>query len=125
MSKQERITIDEHGIKKLLDDIGYEDLKLLRKESERKLSNIRRRDRVFFTIYLTKEHVEGFVKACDWAYEKGLIKKRTRWAFTRFCITNIISMILNEITKEQAAAAQQQQGMSLFPYEHDGDVGQS
>lgn len=99
--KKERIIIDEHDIKKLIDSIGYDDLKALKEQAVRKISNVRRRDRLFFTIYLTKEHVESFERAIDWTFEKGLIKRRTRWAFTRFCIVNVISMVVKEIEKEQ------------------------
>ncbi len=101
MNRQERIIIDEHEIKKFVDSVGYEDLKTLRKEAVRKLSNVRRRDRVFFTIYLQKEYVENFERARDWAFEKGMINKRTRWAFTKFSITNVIDMILKEMEKER------------------------
>jgi len=76
-------------------------LKALRKEAVRKLSNVRRRDRVFFTIYLQKEYVENFERARDWAFSKGLIKKKTRWAFAKFCVLNIIDQILQEIEKER------------------------
>lgn len=76
-------------------------MKALQKEAIRKISNVRRRDRVFFTIYLSKEHVESFERAIDWAFKQGLIKRRTRWAFTRFCIVNVISMINREAEKER------------------------
>ncbi|MFH1769093.1 MAG: hypothetical protein ABH833_00305 [Parcubacteria group bacterium] len=92
--------MDEEEVKRLLESIDYEDLKVLRKESNRKLSNIRRRDRVFFTIYLQKEYVENFELARDWAFAKGLIKKRTRWAFTKFAITNVIDMVIKEKENE-------------------------
>lgn len=92
--------MDEQQLKSFVDSIGYEDLKVLRQESNRKLSNIRRRDRVFFTIYLQKEYVENFERARDWAFGKGLIKKRTRWAFTKFAITNVIDMVIKEMEKE-------------------------
>lgn len=88
-------------MKKFVDSIGYEDLKTLRKEAVRKLSNVRRKGRVFFTIYLQKEYVENFERARDWAFEKGMINKRTRWAFAKFSITNVIDMILKEMEKER------------------------
>lgn len=88
-------------MKKFVDSIGYEDLKTLRKEAVRKLSNVRRKGRVFFTIYLQKEYVENFERARDWAFEKGMIGKRTRWAFAKFSITNVIDMILKEMEKER------------------------
>lgn len=96
--------MDNDGIKKLVEGIGYDDLKLLSKEAVRKLSNIRRRDRIYFRIYLQKEHVENFERAKDWAFKKGLIRRPTRWAFTKFAVTNVIDMILREIEKEQVEA---------------------
>lgn len=99
--KKERIIIDEQGIKKLVDSIGYDDLKSLQKEAVRKLSNVRRRGRVFFTVYLQKEYVEDFERALDYAFEKGLILKKTRWAFTKFCVVNVIKHILEDRKKEQ------------------------
>ena len=101
MSKKERVIIEEHEIKKFVESIGYDDLKVLRKEAVRKLSNVRRKGRVFFTIYLQKEYVENFERARDWAFEKGMIGRRTRWAFTKFAITNVIDMILKEMEKER------------------------
>ena len=101
MSKKERIIIDEQGIKKLVDSIGYDDLKTLRKEAVRKLSNVRRKGRVFFTIYLQKDYVVNFERARDWAFDKGMIAKRTRWAFAKFAVTNVIDMILKEMEKER------------------------
>lgn len=92
--------MDELRIKSLIDSIDYNDLEMVRKESGKKLRAIRRRDRVFFTIYLQKEYVENFEKARDWAFSKGIIARKTRWAFTKFAITNIIDMVMKEIEKE-------------------------
>lgn len=125
MDLKERIIIDEHEIKKLMDSIGYEELKVLRKEAVRKLSNVRRRGRVFFTIYLQKDYVENFERARDWAFSRGLIQKRTRWAFAKFAVTNVIDMIMKEIEKEQAASMQIPSSMSIFNSGKDGDVRQS
>jgi len=116
--------MDEHAIKELMDSIDYDDLKVLRKEAVRKLSNVRRRGRVFFTIYLQKEYVENFERARDWAFNHGLIHKRTRWAFTKFAITNVIDMIMKEIDKEQTDATQSRSGAPLFAPAREGEVRQ-
>lgn len=92
--------MDKDDIKKLIDNIGYDDLKLLRKESTRELSKVRLRDRIKFTIYLPKEYSIKYERAVSWAFERGLIKKKTRWAFTRFAVTNVIDMIVREMDKE-------------------------
>ncbi len=47
----------------------------LRKETGCKLSNIRRRDRVFFTIYLQKEYVESLIEDNE-AIKEGYIYLR-------------------------------------------------
>lgn len=116
--------MDEQGIKNIVENISYDDLKILRKEATRKLSNVRKRDRLYFRIYLQKEYVEDFERALDWAFEKGLILKRTRWAFTKFCVVNVITHIIEDIKKEQLLAQQSQTGMPLFPNEHGNDAKQ-
>lgn len=88
-------------IKELLENVDYDDLKDLRNEATKKLSDVRNRDRLFFRIYLPKEHVENFERAVDWAVKKGMIKKKTRWAFAKFCVLNVIDQILLEIEKEK------------------------
>ncbi len=120
-----RENIDKDAIKKLIGTIGYDDLKVLRKESTRELSKVRLRDRIKFTIYLQKEYVENFERARDWAFEKGMIKKRTRWAFTKFAVTNVIDMIMKEIDKERIAPVQSHSGVPLFVPAEEGDVKQS
>lgn len=95
--------MDEQGIQKIVETINYDDLKLFKKEAVRKLSNVRKRDRIYFRIYLQKEFVESFEQAIDWAFNKGLIKRKTRWAFTRFCVVNVISMIMKEIEKKNGS----------------------
>lgn len=104
MCTRERVTIDKEAIKKLVGSVDYDDLKALREESTRMLRNVRLRDRIKFVIYLQKEYVENFERALDWAFRKGLIKKRTRWAFTRFAVVNMIGQIIEEIGKERVKA---------------------
>jgi len=118
---QEREIIDKEAIKKLIEGIGYEDLKILRKESTRELSKVRLRDRIKFTIYLQKEYVENFERARDWTFNHGLIQKRTRWAFTKFAVTNVIDMIMKEIAKEQTVTVQSQSGGALFTSGREGE----
>ena len=93
--------MDKDSLKKLIENVDYDDLKELKKEASRKLSSVRNRDRLFFRIYLQKEFVENFVRALDWAFNRGLIKKRTRWAFAKFAVINVIDQIVTEIEKER------------------------
>lgn len=93
--------MDKAAIKKLVGTINYEDLKELRRETSHELTKVRLRDRIHFSIYLQKEYVEDFERARDWAFAKGLITKRTRWAFTKFAVTNVMDMIKKELVKEQ------------------------
>ncbi len=106
MIEKERVTIDKQDIKKLIESIGYDDLKVLRAESTRELSRVRLQDRIKFCVYLPKEYVEKFEQARDWAFEKRLIKKKTRWAFTKLCVVNVMTRILEEKAKEQLIAQQ-------------------
>jgi len=80
---------------------------------------------LFFRIYLQKEYVENFERALDWSFRKGLIRKKTRWGFAKFAVTNVIDMIMKEIAKEQTAAVQSHSGVPLCPSEHNGKVRQS
>lgn len=95
--------MDKDSLKRLIENVDYDDLKELKKEATRKLSSVRNRDRLFFRIYLQKEFVENFVRALDWAFNRGLIKKRTRWAFAKFAVINVIDQIITEIDKERIA----------------------
>lgn len=112
------------SLKKLIENIDYNDLKDLKKEATRKLSFVRSRDRLYFRIYLQKEFVEKFERAKDWAFTKGLIKKKTRWSFAKFAIMNIIDQIITEIDKEQLVTAQSRSSVPLFAPERDGEVRQ-
>lgn len=100
MTIKERVTIDKQDIKKLIGSISYDDLKFLRNESTRELSKVNLQDRIKFTVYLQKNYVEKFERALGWAFNRGLIRRKTRWAFTRFAVTNVIDMIVREMEKE-------------------------
>lgn len=113
--------MDEESIKKVVENISYDDLKILRKEATRKLSNVRKRDRLYFRLYLQKEYVEDFERALDYAFEKGLILKRTRWAFTKFCVVNVIKHILEDKKKEELLAQQMQASKPLFALSKEGE----
>lgn len=93
--------MDKDRLKELIESVDYDDLKELKKEATRKLSSVRNRDRLFFRIYLQKEFVENFERARDWAFNKGLIKKRTRWAFAKFAVINVIDQIITEAENER------------------------
>lgn len=123
--KKERVSIDKQDIKQLIGSISYDDLKFLRNESTRELSKVNLQDRIKFTVYLQKSYVEKFERALGWAFNRGLIQRKTRWAFTKFAIMNIIDQIINEIEKEQMAAAQTRSGMPVFNSVRDEDVRQS
>lgn len=122
VTKKERVSIDKQDIKQLIGSISYDDLMLLRNESTRELSKVNLQDRIKFTVYLQKNYVERFERALGWAFNRGLIQKKTRWAFTKFAIMNIIDQIINEIEKEQATAKQSQSGTPLFSSEREGEV---
>jgi len=98
---KERVTIEKQDIKTLIESISYDDLKLLRNESTRELSKVNLQDRIKFTVYLQKSYVEKFERALGWAFKRGLILRKTRWAFTKFAIMNIIDQIITELDKEQ------------------------
>ncbi len=111
--------MDKDRIKELIENVDYDDLKELKNEATRKLSSVRNRDRLFFRIYLQKEFVVNFERARDWAFNKGLIKKRTRWAFAKFAVINVIDQILTEvekerITRENEEIARRSASMNLF-----------
>jgi hypothetical protein len=112
------------SLKELVENIDYDDLKDLRKIATHKLSLVRHRDRLYFRIYLPKEFVINFERARDWAFSRGLIKKKTRWAFAKFAVMNVIDQIMKEIDKEQLNAAQSRSSEPLFVPERDGEVRQ-
>lgn len=93
--------MEKQDIKTLIESISYDDLKLLRNESTRELSKVNLQDRIKFTVYLQKSYVEKFERALGWAFKRGLIQRKTRWAFTKFAIMNIIDQIITELDKEQ------------------------
>jgi len=93
--------MDQNDLKKIIESVDYNDLKLLKKLATKKVSSVRNRDRMFFRVYLQKEYVEKFERTLDWAFSHGVIKRRSRWAFAKFAIVNVMDMIEEEMRKEQ------------------------
>ena len=93
--------MDQNDLKKFIENVDYDDLKLLKKLATKKVSSVRNRDRMFFRVYLQKEYVEKFERTLDWAFSHGVIKKRSRWGFAKFALVNVMDMIEEEMKKEQ------------------------
>lgn len=89
----------------LLEGMDLDSLKRLRQETNRKIKNEKTRLKFKANIEIPAEYREHFERAAEWAFNRKLIKTRSRWAFCKFAITNSIDFIIGQIEKEEMEKA--------------------
>lgn len=97
------------NIDQALSGMDISETKALRDKLTKDLQNKRRQKSMKITVYLAGEHRDPFETAKQWAYEKGLTKKPSDWAFAKFALTNAIRTVLDEIELEREAQAKKQE----------------
>ena len=91
----------EEDVVKKLSELTLPELKNLRHLATKKITNIRMSKSLRVVVYLQAEVREQFETALLWAFENGLIKRKTKWSFAKFSILNTMNLIQEEIKKKQ------------------------
>ena len=97
------------NIDMLLSELNFQETKDLKEELSKRIKAERRKKVMTLTVYVRAEYRDSFEIARQWAHEKGLTKRPSKWAFAQFAITNTIKMILEEIERERIAALEEQE----------------
>lgn len=88
-----------------LSAMDIEDKKNLRKILSADITKDRRTKSLRMEVYIPAEFALSVQTAKDWAFDKELIARNTKWTFAKFCIINTVRMILAQMEKEKAEKA--------------------
>lgn len=102
------ILMDESITKDIVSTISLEEATKLRKKLSEKIQYIRKQKSLRMEVYIQAEYRDAVESAKDWAFEKELIKRNTKWTFAKFCIINTTKMILAQMEKEKDEKLRQQ-----------------
>jgi len=83
--------------------MSLEESQALRKKISQNIKSIRKRRNLSLTVYVQAEVRDSFETARKWAFERGLTKTDSNWAFAKFALLNTIQIILNQIEDERNA----------------------
>jgi len=87
--------------------MSLEESQQLRKKISKNIKSIRKRRNLSLTVYVQAEVRDSFETARAWAFERGLTKTNSNWAFAKFALVNTIQMIIDQIEKERNAPPEQ------------------
>jgi len=79
----------------------------LRKKLSKNIKAIRKRKNLSLTVYVQAEVRDSFETARKWAFERGLTKTDSNWAFAKFALLNTIQIVIDQIEKERNAPPEQ------------------
>lgn len=91
------------NIDQLLSEMSLDESQELRKRISQNIKAIRKRRNLSLTVYVQAEVRDSFETARKWAFERGLTKTDSNWAFAKFALLNTIQMIIDQIEKERNA----------------------
>lgn len=78
-----------------IDNIDH--VKLARHRLSKRKSDLTPDTRFRITLVLPGKYESVFDKSVEFAYNSKFIKKKTRWAFTKFALFNVIDTICNQL----------------------------
>ena len=90
-------------IDQILSGMSLEESQQLRAKISKNIKSIRKRRNLSLTVYVQAEVRDSFETARKWAFEQGLTKTDSNWAFAKFALLNTIQIILNQIREEREA----------------------
>lgn len=83
--------------------MSLEESQNLRKKISKNIKSIRKRRNLSLTVYVQAEVRDSFETARKWAFERGLTKTDSNWAFAKFALLNTIQIVINQIEEERKA----------------------
>lgn len=114
--------------KSMLDSLGFHELKELRDEASRRIRLEINKNSLRLQVYIAAGIREDFDTAVQWAYDRKLIKKPSKWMFCKMAVHNAVLYIMEqkkteELEKARAAAAISSQFVSgaQIPGQHTQD----
>ena len=84
-----------------IQDLSIDEMVALRRKLTKKITHKRLAKNLFVETRIPAEWEDSFNEAKEWAFEKGLANKNSKWAFAKFCISNGIRMCLEAKDKEE------------------------
>ena len=91
------------NIDQLLSGMSLEESQELRKKISKNIKSIRTRRNLSLTVYVQAEVRDSFETARKWAFDRGLTKTDSNWAFAKFALLNTIQIVIDQIEKERNA----------------------
>lgn len=82
-------------------DLSVEEMVQLRKELTKTISKKRTAHHLFIQTKIPDKWIDSFNEAKEWAHNKGLIERPSKWSFAKFCISNTIRMCLDQKDMEE------------------------
>ena len=92
-----------NNIDQILSGLGLEESQELRRKISKNIKSIRKRRNLSLTVYVQAEVRDSFETARKWAFERGLTKTDSNWAFAKFALLNTIQIIIDQIEREREA----------------------
>lgn len=83
--------------------MSLEESQQLRAKISKNIKSIRKKRNLSLTVYVQAEVRDSFETARKWAFERGLTKTDSNWAFAKFALLNTIQIVLNQIEAERNA----------------------
>ena len=90
-------------IDQILSNLTLEESQELRNKVSKNIKSIRKRRNLSLTVYVQAEVRDSFETARKWAFERGLTKTDSNWAFAKFALLNTVQLVLNQIEAERNA----------------------
>ena len=87
----------------ILSELNLDEAKELRQKISKNIKTLRKRKNLSLTVYVQAEARDSFEIAKKWAFERGLTKTNSNWAFAKFSLFNTIQIIIVQIEKERNA----------------------
>jgi len=95
--------LSAQDIDQILSNLSLEESQELRNKVSKNIKSIRKRRNLSLTVYVQAEVRDSFEIARKWAFERGLTKTDSNWAFAKFALLNTIQIVLNQIAEERDA----------------------
>lgn len=99
--------MDETSINQSISEMDILTSKKLQKNIGKHISKLRSKDTVKLESFVSAEKKNALLLSIDWLFTHGFIKKKTRYAFLKFAVDEMMKNVLAQHEKEQAQKQQE------------------
>ena len=99
--------MEQTSINKTLSEMDILTAKKHQADLAKHIRKLRSKNTVKLESFVSAEKKNALLLSIDWLHSHGFIKKKTRYAFLKFAVDEMIKNVLSQHEKEQAQLQQQ------------------